>query len=131
MSSLAERITLAIKQAGVKPAHVAKAAKVSRTTVGDWMHGRTQQIRGATLLLAADFLGVNPAWLGTGKGPMKETAVSKDPDLLELIGLWDQLTESVQNTISVIARTHAGEEGPENPSTKPLVSGEGRVRSGG
>jgi transcriptional regulator with XRE-family HTH domain len=50
-------------------AALARACKVKQPSVNDWLSGKTQTIRGATLLAVAAHLNVNALWLATGKGP--------------------------------------------------------------
>lgn len=65
----------------LKPAHLAKAAGVSRTTVASWLHGRVKSIYDRQVeRKAADFFGVNVAWLVEGIG---EKYASNNKDLLD------------------------------------------------
>ncbi|MGX0957423.1 SOS-response transcriptional repressor LexA [Pseudomonas viridiflava] len=74
MSTFKERLKLAM--AGppkVSQAALARACGVTAPSVNDWVSGKTKTIEGQNLLLAADFLGVVPLWLATGKGRMRKT----------------------------------------------------------
>jgi transcriptional regulator with XRE-family HTH domain len=68
MSSLQDRIKLALGHARINASTLAKRAKVSRATVSLWVNGPTQTIEGDNLTRAATVLGVNAHWLSTGEG---------------------------------------------------------------
>ncbi len=69
--SLQNRMRLALKQSGLSQAELARAVKTSRTTVNDWLSGKTQDISGERLFLVAQKLDLNPEWLATGKGNIR------------------------------------------------------------
>ena len=48
---------------------LANACKVKPPTSFNWASGKTKNIKGAPLLLAAKALGVTPEWLANGIGP--------------------------------------------------------------
>jgi len=68
MNTLAERVKERMKVMGLTNAQLALACKVSQPTTFNWASGKTKNIKGAPLLLAAKALGVTPEWLSTGKG---------------------------------------------------------------
>lgn len=68
MSSLQDRIGLALSRARINASTLAKRAKVSRGTVSLWVNGPTQMIEGDNLTRAATVLGVDSHWLATGEG---------------------------------------------------------------
>lgn len=68
MSSLQDRIKLALGHARINASTLAKRAKVSRATVSLWVNGPTQTIEGDNLTRAATVLGVGAHWLSTGEG---------------------------------------------------------------
>ena len=69
--TLSERITLCLSAGNVTKGGLAKACGIKPPSVSDWLNGRTKRITGANLLRAAAYLGVTPAWLATGEGPMR------------------------------------------------------------
>lgn len=75
MRTLSERLAYALENAGMKQIELARAIHVNRTSVNDWLSGKTKNIRGDTLLKIATVLDVDPLWLSTGKGKL----VSKWP----------------------------------------------------
>ncbi|MFU1942721.1 helix-turn-helix domain-containing protein [Bordetella hinzii] len=77
MSTLAERLKLAMSTARIKQVDLARACEIRPPSVADWLTGRTKNIRGANLVAAAKLLKVNEAWLADGKGPMER---SQEPD---------------------------------------------------
>lgn len=68
MSSLQDRIKLALGHTRINASTLAKRAKVSRATVSLWINGPTQTIEGDNLTRAATVLGVDAHWLSTGEG---------------------------------------------------------------
>jgi len=79
MRTLKERLKLAM--AGppkVTQAALARACGIRAPSVNDWISGKTQTIEGQNLLIAADFLGVLPMWLATGKGQMRKDGHRED-----------------------------------------------------
>lgn len=78
MSTLSERLSEAMAEAGVTAADLARATGTKAPSVHKWVHGQTKNIRGANLVAAAQLLNVNEAWLADGHGP--KTRNSK-PDL--------------------------------------------------
>ncbi|MBH1802639.1 helix-turn-helix transcriptional regulator [Stenotrophomonas maltophilia] len=70
MTTLAERLTLAIEHAQITKAELARRVGISAPSVNGWFSGKAKFLRGENLLAAAKALGVSEAWLATGKGPM-------------------------------------------------------------
>ena len=70
-TTLAERMNLALKRAGKSKIELARACHISHPSVSSWCNGRTKSLKGATVLAAAQFLGVSPDWLGRGIGSME------------------------------------------------------------
>lgn len=83
MTTLAERLEVAMKaRPEMKPADLARACRVRPPSVSDWLTGKTKKLEGANLLLAAEFLDVDPWWLATGEGEMQRqrNAAAPSPD---------------------------------------------------
>ncbi|MRT30792.1 S24 family peptidase [Herbaspirillum sp. CAH-3] len=98
MNTLAERLQAAFeRRPDLTQSGLAKACGIKAPSVADWLSGRTKKIEGANLLLAAQFLDVNPWWLATGKGQIESS-----PNALKL------------------SRVHALEEGEEDPRFVPI-----------
>ena len=76
MTTLAERLTLAIEHAQISKAELARRVGISAPSVNGWFSGKAKFLRGENLLAAAKALGVSEAWLATGKGQMQ---ASTDP----------------------------------------------------
>ncbi|HYC00381.1 MAG TPA: helix-turn-helix domain-containing protein [Ramlibacter sp.] len=67
--SLKSRLELAMRRRGnPKKAALARAAKVSSASVADWFNGKTHSLKADTARLAAEFLGCDRDWLGSGTG---------------------------------------------------------------
>ncbi|MBN5087562.1 helix-turn-helix transcriptional regulator [Stenotrophomonas maltophilia] len=71
MTTLAERLTLAIEHAQLTKAELARRVGISAPSVNGWFSGKAKFLRGENLLAAAKALGVNETWLATGKGQMQ------------------------------------------------------------
>ncbi|WP_422505928.1 LexA family transcriptional regulator [Stenotrophomonas sp. GZD-301] len=68
MSTLADRLTIAIAQAGITKAELARRVGISAPSVNGWFSGKAKFLRGENLLAAAKALQVDEGWLATGKG---------------------------------------------------------------
>lgn len=78
MSTLAERLQQALAlNSSLSKAGLARACGVSKPAVSAWFSGATQSLDGLNLLRAADYLGVTPLWLSSGKGAMQVRAEAK------------------------------------------------------
>lgn len=77
-NSLSDRIKERLEATGLNNAQLAAAAGVKQPTSFNWGSGKTKNIKGEPLLLAARALGVTPEWLSTGKG-QKLRDTSFDP----------------------------------------------------
>lgn len=83
MSTLQDRI--AEVSEGLKrgwQADLARYCGVKPPSVADWVSGKTLKLDGDNLLRAAEFFGVRPRWLSSGKGP--KPASSDDPDVVPI-----------------------------------------------
>jgi transcriptional regulator with XRE-family HTH domain len=91
MSTLAERLELALKNADKKSADLARACEVKPPSVSDWLSGKTKKMEGANLLMAAEFLNVEPWWLATGIGSMERRANAPSPSRHQELGPQTQI----------------------------------------
>lgn len=64
-----QRLRFALEKRDKKPAHLAKAAKVSAPSVADWLSGKTKMLGGKNAVITCEFLRINHNWLFSGKGP--------------------------------------------------------------
>lgn len=69
MSTLADRLKDALEGTGIKQVDIARACGIRPPSVADWFNGKTQNIRGANLVITAKILGVSEAWLAAGVLP--------------------------------------------------------------
>lgn len=79
---LKDRLDIAMRDASVIAADLARACGIKPASVSDWITGKTKTIKGANLLAAARLLGVTPEWLSTGRGP--RIAQGSDSQLVRL-----------------------------------------------
>lgn len=69
MSTLMERMKeMEVTRRGWR-AELARHCGVKPPSVSDWFTGKTLSLNAETVIKAAEFLGVRPYWLLTGKGP--------------------------------------------------------------
>lgn len=74
MSTLQERLRqIMAGPPKISQAALARACGIKPPSVNDWISGKTKTIEGQNLLLAAEFLGVVPKWLATGRGPVRKS----------------------------------------------------------
>lgn len=71
MSTLSERLEIAMNKEGIIAADLARACGVKPPSVSGWLSGKSKFLRGENLLLAAKALKVSQLWLATGRGPME------------------------------------------------------------
>lgn len=74
MSTLQDRVKLALKISGKSKTDLWKGCGVMSGTVTSWVKGPNQTISGKNLINAARILGVNPDWLATGAGDMQSAS---------------------------------------------------------
>ncbi|MFC4158258.1 helix-turn-helix domain-containing protein [Chitinimonas lacunae] len=68
MRALSDRISLALKHAGMSQSELARAISIKSPSVNAWLNGRTKSIDGENLIRAAAALKVDATWLATGAG---------------------------------------------------------------
>lgn len=66
---LGARLRWALQQSGHTQQDLARHLGISKSAVSQQVNGDTKEITPKNLFRAARFLGVEPEWLGTGKGP--------------------------------------------------------------
>jgi phage repressor protein C with HTH and peptisase S24 domain len=79
MSTLADRLTIAIAQAGITKAELARRVGISAPSVNGWFSGKAKFLRGENLLAAARALQVDEGWLATGKGQPDRSNLVREP----------------------------------------------------
>lgn len=70
MKTWHDRLNYALEEAGVKPAELARACKVSTASVSEWCNGITKDLKSNNADKVCRFLGIRYYWLMAGKGPM-------------------------------------------------------------
>lgn len=71
---LSERLRLAMDEAGMSQAELARKVGVKAPSINGWLSGKAKFLRGENLLAAARALKVSQDWLATGKGSMRPAA---------------------------------------------------------
>jgi phage repressor protein C with HTH and peptisase S24 domain len=74
MTTLAERLTVAIARANLTKAELARRVGISAPSVNGWFTGKAKFLRGENLLAASKALAVDEGWLATGRGQMEPKA---------------------------------------------------------
>ncbi|RKG45142.1 MULTISPECIES: S24 family peptidase [Acinetobacter] len=109
MATLQERMALAkqhferVNEKKLKNTEMANYCKVSKVSIGQWFNGPTQNLEGANLTLAAEYLGVSHKWLSGENAPMLQ---KKPEDVSGFNNI--QLTESKLKKIPVLDFVQAG-----------------------
>jgi len=79
MSTLNERLTVALADAGITKAELARRVGISAPSVNGWFTGKAKFLRGENLLAAARALSVDEDWLATGKGSSRRSHGVAEP----------------------------------------------------
>jgi len=126
MKTLAERLEIAM--AGppkVRSIDLANACKVKPPSVSDWRSGKTKNLEGMNLLLAAKFLNVSPSWLGSGKGPMRAEAPDSNVFAYGVLSPAPKLIES--SGVPVVGTVQGGDDGYLVEMEYPVGQGDGSL----
>ena len=114
MTTLSERVALALKHSGIDQAELAAAVSASPAAISQWLSGRTKTINSARLHAAADALKVNPAWLASGEGSMTvaESSYSPTTDTHVMLDMVTGASLSAGNgevlwDVEVVEKSHA------------------------
>lgn len=75
---LSDRLRLAMQQANMSQAELARACGVRPPSVSGWLSDKSKYLRGENLLRAAKALGVSDIWLATGVGYMQRGSAAPD-----------------------------------------------------
>jgi transcriptional regulator with XRE-family HTH domain len=134
--TLKERLSVAMRDASVTAADLARACKIRPPSVSDWISGETKSISGKNLLAAARCLGVTPEWLSTGHGPRhaSDMAVTDnsqpvrfDPEIIQGVARAMQdtakelkVTLGIKETIELFAELY-GRVGDSGITTADVV----------
>jgi phage repressor protein C with HTH and peptisase S24 domain len=88
-----QRLAYALTKRDKSKAELARAAKVTPVSVGDWISGKTKMIGGKNAVVTCEFLRINHNWLFSGKGPSgldndyiekAEIDLDDDPDFVQV-----------------------------------------------
>lgn len=70
LSSFAERLEFAMREAGISQADLGRALGISRSAVNQLVKGASKDMRPAHLIMACRRLRVRPEWLVFGEDPI-------------------------------------------------------------
>lgn len=122
-TTLSERIKDRMSALELTNAQLAAACSVAQPTSFNWASGKTQNIKGEPLLLAAEALGVTPTWLATGKGnkypeqqlptykveePVRPYLHELDEWTAEAVRILSRLAPLQREGAVAVLRTHVG-----------------------
>ncbi len=79
-TTLAQRLRLALHEAGRSQIDLARACGVKHPAVSFWLSGKTSSLKSENLMKAADYLQVSSRWLSTGEGEMRSQKVPSPED---------------------------------------------------
>lgn len=138
-TTLSERVQDRMAVMDLSNAQLAVACKVKPPTSFNWASGKTKNIKGVPLLLAAKALGVTPEWLSTGVGdkyPKQSTSTKvqeatveylpqpKLDDLsTELLALFSQLDATGKNEYLVFLRGFVAGRRPHHLGKASAMAG--------
>jgi transcriptional regulator with XRE-family HTH domain len=138
-TTLQERIQQRMEAMKLTNAQLAAACKVKPPTSFNWGSGKTKNIKGAPLLLAAKALGVTPEWLATGLGSkfpvdvthreIREDTVQYLPQpkpdklVVELLELFGQLDATGKTELIGYVRGFVSGRRPHHIGKAPAVAG--------
>ena len=99
MNTLAQRIQLAMSRKNLSQADLARVTGAARSSVTNWLNGRTQNLKGKNLVKAAVALGVTTDWLAYGIGEMDTGWPFEQFSLSELNTLPPEILEDISDYI--------------------------------
>jgi transcriptional regulator with XRE-family HTH domain len=98
MSSLHQRVSLAISKSGHYASSVAHALKITPEAVLQWMNGTTKTIKAENIFALADLTGYSARWLATGEGP--EIDVYSDKNIKHVHAVMEKQSTEDRATIA-------------------------------
>lgn len=125
------RVQAELQRSGRRPADLARALGISRASISDWLKGATGQPKPENLFVCADFLGVKPQWLLTGKG--EKYAEQLEEDETELLDLYRGLDAEGRESLLQFAQflgSHRSSSAPYSSARKspaPALHDRGRA----
>lgn len=100
LSTIAERLTAAMKDAGVSASQLARDCNVSPAAVHKWQHGGKMSADNSAS--AARALGVREEWLRTGKLPREREHAAQEESVDRVISILEGLREPLAALASAI-----------------------------
>ncbi len=97
----------------MKQVPLAKAAKITQSSLSDLETGETKEVSGPVLIGLAKALKVRPEWLMTGELPMEPESEPLTPDERDLLALYREATSRWKIAIKYMARLRADERQEE------------------
>jgi transcriptional regulator with XRE-family HTH domain len=106
-STLADRLTDAMRVAGLSASDLARKCKVSPAAVTKWLDGRTKRLSADNIASAAKALGVFEAWLRTGKGPRQGEHADDERASERVMELLDEIRQPLAQLVAAIDKLSA------------------------
>lgn len=80
MNSLGERVKKSLQASGKSQGELSRYLGLTPGSVSLWVSGKTKNIKSSHIYRAAEFLGVSPVWVATGKVDVESSKVGSVPD---------------------------------------------------
>lgn len=113
MSTLAERVTEAIRESGVDVPKVAKACGISVQAVYKWMNGLSKTIAGEPLIELSRITNYEARWIISGKGEKK-----KDPKAVAVYDAMQNMPEYKKDMLVQASNSLTEQPEPKHNGTQ-------------
>jgi transcriptional regulator with XRE-family HTH domain len=100
LSTAAERLKAAMKDAGVSQSDLARACRVSPTAVGKWLHD--SEMKADNLACVSRCLGIREDWLRTGRLPKEREKAEEERDLDQVIVAMSQIVDLLAPLVAAL-----------------------------
>ena len=99
MNTLAERLKFAMSRKNLTQADLARVSGAARSSVTNWLNGRTQNLKGKNLVKISGVLGVSTDWLAYGTGEIDSSWPFDGFTLFELNSLPPDVLEDISDYV--------------------------------
>lgn len=109
-STLADRLKLAMKgPPKVSQVDLAKACGIKPPSVANWLSGKSKTMEGSNLLAASKRLRVNPEWLASNRGTMRNPEHNRLEEERAAYNLDDQALIRAMNLLRELNKVELAE----------------------
>lgn len=110
VTTLEQRLAIAMELAGIGPSELAEQCGVSRAAVTKWLKGRTSNLKLPNFYAVVDACRVNARWLGIGEGDPRPLVPEEPPSAANIANGLPEIALRVArkwNALDDPARTQA------------------------